>query len=67
MKIIDILSHDQQLAAPLGIEPRECDVRGIGLDLAQSRSPRVIEKVHQRGIADECLGGRDILDAMPLP
>ena len=54
-------SHDLGL---LGVEPRQRDMRRIGLDLAQPRAPRIVEFMHQGRVARECLGRRDILDAM---
>ena len=67
MQIIDILRDDEQLARPFRIEPRDRAMGSVGLDLGQPRPPRVIKFVHQRGIANERLGRRDILDPMPLP
>ena len=58
---------EEAIAAGFGIEPRDRAMRGVGLNLGQPRPPRVIKFVHQRGIANERLGRRDILDPMPLP
>ena len=51
VQIIDILRDQQQLARPLGVKPRHCFVRCIGLDRAEVRPPRIVERMHQRGIA----------------
>ncbi len=67
VQIVDILGHDQQVSRPFGIEPRQRDMRGIGLDLLQSRPPRVVKLMHQHGIAHISLGRCDILDPVPLP
>ena len=67
VQVVDILRDDQQLARPFGIEPRQRVMRGVGLDLAEPRPPRVVELVDQRRIAAIGLGRRDVLDAMPLP
>ena len=42
-------------------------MRRIGLDRAKPRPACIVECVDQRGIAAECLGRRDILDAVALP
>ncbi len=67
VQVVDILGDDQQFARPLRVEPRQRDMRRIGLDLAQPRPPRIVELLHQRRVARERLGRRDILDPMPLP
>ncbi len=67
VQIVDILGHQQQLAGPFGVEPPQRLVGGIGLDRGEPRPARVVESVHQRRIAGEGFGRRDILDAMPFP
>ena len=67
VQVVDVLGDEQQLARPVGIEPRQRHVRGIRLDRAQLRPPRIVESVDQRRIAPKSLGRRDILDAMSFP
>ena len=56
MQIVDILRDQQQLARPFGIQPGERAMRRIGLDRAELRAPRVIESMHQLGIAAKASG-----------
>jgi len=67
VKVVDILRDDQQLARPLGIEPRQRMMRRIGFDPGQRRAPEVVETMHQLGIVRQRLRRADILDAMPFP
>ena len=67
VQVVDILGDQQQLARPLGVEPRQRVVRRIGLDRSELRPPRVVESVNQRRIAAEGLGRADVLDPMPFP
>ena len=67
VQVVDILRDEQQLARPLGIEPRERLVRRIGLDRSELLAPRIVESVDQRRIAAESLGRRDVLDTMAFP
>ena len=43
VKVIDILSDDEQVAGPLRIEPGQRDVGGVGLDLAEAGAPGIVE------------------------
>lgn len=67
VQVVDILGDDQQVAGPVGVEPRQRlvrRVRDLGLDRL---APRVVEAVDEVGIARESLGRRDVLDPMLLP
>lgn len=67
VQIIDILCHDQQLARPLPVQCRQRLMRSIGGYLLQLGAPLIIEAVHQRGIARQCLWRAHIFNAMPFP
>ena len=67
VQIVDILRDDQQFARPFGIEPRQRQMRRIGLHLGERRAPEVVEAMHQLGIPRQRLRRADILDPMPFP
>ena len=67
MQIVDILGDQQELARPLGIEPRKCPVRVIRLDRTELLPPRVVESVHQRRIAAVGLGRAHVFDPVAFP
>ncbi len=67
VQIVYILSDDKHFARPLGIEPRQGNMRGVRRDFCQARTSSVIELMHQFRIASESLGSCDILDPMPFP
>lgn len=67
VQVIDILSDDQQIPAPCGIEMPERPMRGIGLGFLDMLTAHVVETEHQIGIARKALGRRHVLDAVPLP
>ena len=67
VQIVDVLRDDQQFARPFSIEPRQHEMSGVRLDLAQPRATGIVELMHQFGIARERLRGRNILDPVPFP
>ncbi len=67
VQVIDILRDDQQFTGPFGIEPGQGDMRRIGLDLPQSRPPRIVELVNLARITDKRFWRRHILDPMSFP
>ncbi len=67
VKIVDVLRDEQELAGPLRVEPCKRHVPGVGLDGPEPLPPRIVEGVHQRGIAPVRFGRRDILDTVALP
>lgn len=67
MKIIDILRHDQQVAIPLGIQPRQCMMRCVRFLCLDCFTPHIVETQDQIGIALERLGRCDILHPVLLP
>src|SRR4029450_10752123 len=67
VQIIDILGEDQPFARPFGIELRQCLVRRVGLDLAETRPPRIVELMHQRRVAAVGFGRRHVLDPVAFP
>ena len=67
VQIVDILRHDQQLARPVRVEPRQFAMRPVGLDARERRAPRVVEAVHQRRITGERVGRANVLDPVAFP
>ena len=67
VQIVDVLRDDQQFARPFSIEPRQREMSGVRLDLAQPRATGIVELMHQRRIALVGLRGRNILDSVPFP
>ena len=67
VQIVDVLRHDQQFARPFSIEPRQREMSGIGRNFPQPRATGIVKLMHQRRITLVGLGGRDILDPVPLP
>jgi hypothetical protein len=67
VKVVDILRDDQQLARPFSIKPSQRQVRRVRLHFLQPRPPRVVETLHERGIAREPFRSRHVLDAVVLP
>ena len=67
VQVIDILRHQQQVARPGRIEPRERHMRRIRHDGPQLRAPFVIEFLDHVRVAGKCLRRRDVLDPVPFP
>ena len=67
VQVVDILGHQQQLAWPCGVEPRQSDMRRIGLDRGKRRPASIVESVDQLRIARIGLGRAHVLDAMSFP
>ena len=59
MQVIDILRDNQEVAWPFGIEPRQRQMRRIGLDYVQLCTSCIVEFVDQPRIAGE--GWRDAI------
>jgi hypothetical protein len=67
VQIIDILRHDQQLAGPFRVEPRQRVMRSVRLYFSELGTPGVIECVNHGRIPRERFRRTDILDPVPLP
>jgi hypothetical protein len=67
MKIVNILSDDQQLPRPFRVQPPQRPMRGIRLDVPQLLAARIVEFLNQKRIPAERLGSRDIFHPVPLP
>lgn len=67
VEVVNILGDEQQLARPLGVQPRQRPVGSIGLDRPEPCAARIVEGMDQRGVALEGFRSRDILDAMTFP
>ena len=67
VQIVNVLSNEQQPAGPLAIKPCERLMRVIGLHGPKLRPPRIVEAMHQPGIAPKRLGRRDVFDAVAFP
>lgn len=67
MQIIHILCHDQQIAIPFGIEPRECFVCGIGVRHLDVLAALIVKAKNEMRITRECLWRRDVFDTVFLP
>ena len=67
MQVVDILRHDQQLALPFAVEPRQRLMRGVRVLRLDGFAPHVVEAQDQLGIAFEGFGRGDILDPVLLP
>ena len=67
VQVVNVLSNEQQLAAPLAIQSCERPMRFIGLHGSKLRPSRVVEAMHQLRITTKRLRRCDIFDTVPLP
>ena len=70
MQIVDILRHESQCAAALreaGFEPRQRGMGGVGRSGEQIAPTRIVKRMHQRRIAGEGLGRRELHRIVALP
>ena len=67
MKIVDILSHEQELARPLIIQLAERSMGGIRLDGIELGSARIVKSVDQIRVTSERLGSSDVFNPVAFP
>ena len=67
VQVVDVLGDHEQVVAELALEAGERIVRGVRHGLRHGVPAQVVEALHRVGVAGERLGGRDVLDAVPLP
>jgi hypothetical protein len=67
VKIIDVLSDQQEVTSPATLKLGKGEVRGVGLNRRELGAAVVIEPVHQLPISAERFGSGDVLNPMPFP